>query len=336
MSAPAENEYEALQALVEARARGEVDGVWFDFRHAGLPANGWQPTTLWDFFEQLADVQFIPWEPNEKLSRPVAGIGASWKSDRVRPGDEVFIRSVERFRRGHGPLTDPHDNQELWAYLAIRRPDGAEEPIEGPVMFVPPDAMAAFSHHESFGRDEDYAEYLREHAVTFNKIGARTERLSEATNTASGREWLKLAQDMHSQAEDLLAARLVDWGDDARLLTDLAATAGYALAHAEAEERLVPKAELGLKASRDRLRATEAARKANTKDETRRIIAEAEAMCAANPQLSLNGCAQALAALFPNREARNISRSIHHLFEKRNLPSGRLEFRPKRGGHTAV
>lgn len=77
--------------------------------------------------------------------------------------------------------------------------------------------------------------------------------------------------------------------------------------------------------------ATAAAKKANTKADTPALLAAAKSACAMDSDLSLSRCARRLGEEF-DRDPRNVREGIKHLFELRQLPSGRREYRPKRSG----
>ncbi len=310
--------HKQLADILEQDRVGEIQGVRFDLRHPGLdPEVYFAPDFVWQLY--------------------AAGIRCPWNEDRSDPevkivdaGDRVFFHKVDKFNRGEGLLTDPHDAFDLWAYIAIERSSGQIDVLDEPISFVAKDAMGPYAETDGSDRDDGYREYIENHHVTFKKIAFRIERLRKSEQlTGEKGQWLKLADEMLSQAFEESEYFKENVKEDIGTLIDLVATAGYALARAESATTLMPLAQKALNARKSRAAATEAARRANLKADTPEMLSQASVMCVAEPNLSLTTCAKRLGEQF-GRDPRNVREAIKHLFERRQLPSGRLEYRPKR------
>lgn len=310
--------HEQLINILKHDRVGEIQGVRFDLQHPALdPEIYHAPDLIHQFY--FMGLRY-PWDedapaPEDKL---------------VNIGDRVFFHKVDRLNRGAGPLTDPHDAYEFWAYVGIERASGQIDILDEPAYYVPIDAMGPYSDYESIDRDEDFVPFIEHHKITFKKIAFRIDRLIKSEKlTGEKGEWLRLADDMLTQSVDEAEAVNESLKGEAEALIDLVATAAYALASAESAVRVAPLAKKALKAMQTRMAATEAARNANMKADTPDLLQAAKAMCGVDPNLSLTTCAKRLGERF-GRDPRNVRQTIKHLFEPRPLSSGHLEYRPKR------
>ena len=140
-----------LEAIIDAYRVGEVDGVKFDLRHHSIPPDVWHaPGAAYS-----GDVSY-PWMRD---TAPRAGAASNDDEDdfprslaaptdplvRIESGDAVSIKWIVDFDRREGPFVDPHDTEERWAYLLLKRADGTTMKLENPICFVPRDAMGPHS-----------------------------------------------------------------------------------------------------------------------------------------------------------------------------------------------
>jgi len=322
---------------------GTVDGIEFDFSGGGFmePAH-WRMATSLDWTGLT-----FPWDsafngtathmadPSDVTSSGAFTdlFGALAKIQRVRvyPGDKVIAKEIAGYRRGGNErLRDHHDNTDYSVTLMVIRADGSEIVRDERVGFVARDAMGPHSDYSGRERDSDYAEWVRDFHVDFEKIAHRIERLHVEDHMKG--EWMMLAHDMLGEVRDRLADSEFDKWSVGELV-DIAATAGYALAKAEAEAKLEPLAKAQLKTEAQRVRAAKVAADKRRKPDTPELLNAAKAMCKVDANLSLNRCATELAARF-GRDAANVRPMIRHLFERRKLPGGRPEYRPRRQGES--
>lgn len=271
-----------LAALLEAGREGVVDGVSFDLRHPSIPPE------LWHAPDGAYDIDL--WFPSERIETDADNefareSDAPWVQAEV--GDGISIAALRRFDRHEGPLADVHDTEEWWAHLRlIRRATGERIDLGGVMCFVPRDALGPHSPHIPPG-DEDYADYVEQHGITFEKIGRRIERLAASTKrrepamwaTINGvrarvseavlpllppdtevehgwayegpfgpaREWLTMADNAHCFAIEEVGALEEATSVDLVALLDTVAAAAYSLARAESELRVAPLAKNTLK-----------------------------------------------------------------------------------------
>jgi hypothetical protein len=357
-----ERPYRAIFEIFNKTRVGEIDGVSFDVRHPDLPVETWHAPDAW----YLNGLSF-PWDRDSKLAPddPPSGKDDPHRASEciVRPGDAISISRLENFHRGQGQLADRYDNEECYAYFEVKHRDGGRTQIGDPIRFVPMEAMGP--HSPYLDEDsEDYAAWVDNHRITFEKIARRIKRLAdpgarretryyvmrgekifeatkeEVENASEGTkvftsevrpdqwqgprgEWIRFADTMRWMAEDELADLSKGRELDLSMLIDLAASAGYALATAESESRIVPLAKGGLKARASLAKATSAARsRANPVREA------ASADIAANPKTSQGACVRRVAARL-GRGDREVARLIGSMFEWRDLPGGGREKRPK-------
>jgi len=303
---------------------GEIDGLRFDFRHPDLDRENWRaPTGIGALRLKL------PW--SDSLVDTFAGI---WPPDfEVRPGDTLLIDSVTSLEMpAADSFADPHDTTKKWVRVRLERPDGTTfRPVE-PVEFVAMDAMGPESDYHRLGEDLNGELPDWDLGIRFDKIILRMLRMEDARDDEDVGPWLRLALSMYEKVDDWLerfpqAASSVaaqpnslDYGP----LLDMVATAAYALAQAEAEDRIAPLARLGAKNKLSLKLASEGARarSAPVREEALRDIA-------ANPMTSQNACARRVAAKM-GRDPSSVSKVIATLFEWRTLPGGAQEKRPKR------
>lgn len=341
----------AFRYITDRDLVGVVDGIEFDFTGSGiLEAAHWRMATSlvwtgltfpWD--EEYAHVpipddiqldtatpeqanrlasELVPWFAQERDRRPQV---------RVYPGDKVLVNEFASYGRGgNDRLQDYHDITEYEVTLKVVRADGSEVLLEEKVGFVARDAMGPQSAYSYYVGDSDYADWVQDFRIDFEKIAHRIERLRGEGHMKG--EWMTLADDMLDHVRDRLTDSEFDKWSVGELV-DIAATAGYALAKAEAEGKLEPLAKAQLKAEAQRARATQAAANKRRKPDTPELLNAAQAMCIADANLSLNRCATEMATRF-GRDAANVRKLILPLFERRQLPGGRREYRPRRQGTT--
>jgi hypothetical protein len=338
--------------IVERDLVGVVDGIEFDFTGGGViePAHWRMATSLawtgltfpWDDeFSAVPipdDIQLttatpeqsnrlvselVPWFAQERDRRPQV---------RVHPGDKVIVSEVTSFwRGGNDRLQDYHDISEYEVTLKLIRADGNEVLLDEKVGFVARDAMGPQSAYSNYVGDSDYADWVQDFRIDFAKIAHRIERLRREDHMKG--EWMTLADDMLDHVRDRLTDKEFDaWSVDE--LVDIAATAGYALAKAEAEAKLEPLAKTQLRAEAQRMHAAKAGAMKRRKADTPELLNVAQAMCKADPNLSLNKCATELANRF-GRDTANVRPLVRPLFERRQLPGGKTEYRPRRVDGTA-
>ncbi len=323
-----------VQALLDGDLLGEVCGIGFDLRPPGLDLAEWRPGTL-------PTNLLFPWNGPQREADWLPGEVGSVSMITVSAGDKVFIGDVTAVGPSDVGLLDSHDVQEMQGHLSVRRASGEVKETHLILTFARPDAMRAYSPHQRAGFDPGLEAQLSAYGITFTKIRARARRLHKAMPTTHGgliirrhpehAELLALAHDL-AEKLDLVIERL-DEGQRlaAAEVAELAGGVGYAVGRAESTARLEPWARKALKARSDQREAVELAKIANTKDDTPQLVRDAQEMCAANSNLALTRCSKVLGDRY-GREPSNVRPLIRHLFEARTLPSGRLEYRPKRRG----
>ncbi|WP_293682785.1 hypothetical protein [uncultured Phenylobacterium sp.] len=176
-----------LQALLESDRKGIVDGVEFDFRHPSIPVE------LWHSPDAAYGVDFrFPSECEEADPED----RTAWEDEtpwvQAEVGDAVSIAELRRFDRHEGPLADLHDTEEWWAHLHLTRGRTGERiHLEGVMAFVPRDALGPHSPH-ILHPDEEYAAYVEQHHITFDKIRRRIARLIQSTSRREPAWWVTI------------------------------------------------------------------------------------------------------------------------------------------------
>lgn len=335
----------AVLEIVRGSLTGTVDGVEFDLTGGVIDPAHWRMSTdlYWTGLVFPWDDEFATTPDTIPSLPPMEPDAPKWHDEwfqthdermpvRVYRGDKVSVDKIRRWGRGgRTDWDDPHDKLEYGVRLKITRSDGTVVRIPESMTFVAKDAMGPHSEYVETD-DESYAEWIREFHITFDKIAHRVGRLFKAQQPHPG-EWLTLANNMVWEVRD----RLKDLEFDKMgvgEIADIAATAGYALSKAEAEAKLEPLARSEIKSQEQRARAAKAGAISRTKPDTPDLKRAAADMCRSDPNLSLNKCCQELATRF-GREPANVKRLVLHLFEKRHLPNGRTEYRPRREGSSA-
>jgi len=320
-----------LSKILDETRYGEVAGVKFDLQHPDMPS-----VTEW--FSPTGATPFgiaFPWDramhggSEELAAIEVTGGRQGWPVTQVYQGDTVTVRSVGRMYRGGGvpPLTDLHDDYEIWVGLNVIRPDGCVYEAQQAIGFVGRDAMEPYLDATLPDDDaEGLRGFLEYHTVKLEKVGRRIERLRAQQNGREQSEWLSFAAKAYALAIEQ-AGSIIEAPDDGEpwvieQLLDAATAAGYALGRSEALQ-IVPLARRGAVAQASQQAAAHAARR--RADPIRRLASE---IIKANPNISQGQCARQLAAA-TDRDQRSIARLISSLFEWRTLPGGGREKRPK-------
>ena len=309
-----------LRELLEGDRFGVIEGVSFDLRHERIPVE------LWTTSNEAWDVGFyFPSESGPNEGTDPISIAFDVHAE---PGDSISIAWFEHYCPPEGPLPNQHNMEEWWAHLQLKQPDGERTELEGHIRFVPRDALGPYSSH-LIDDDDGYADYMEPHAITFEKIGRRIERLKENSKLVEtwsefGAQSFEHASDLSFWLLDYLSAK-TSFNDFEALieLQDLTVAAGYALAQAEMELGIKPLALEGLKAKASRKPAHDARRKAGDP-----VRAAAKEYILENQKTSQGACARHVSQKLA-RDERAVNRTIADMFEERTTDKGVKEKRPK-------
>ena len=179
--------YSQLNHLVDSGKAGVIDGVHFDLRHPSIPHELWHcPVAAYCIM-----INF-PSNRSAGTSQSVLSPDIDDQFEQAEVGDTVSIAELARFDRGNGPLSDTHDTVEWWATLElIRQTTGERIALSGRVHFVPRDALGPHSPH-LLHDDEDFADYVAQHAISFGKIRLRISRLASAIKRRIPAKWARV------------------------------------------------------------------------------------------------------------------------------------------------
>lgn len=347
----------ALLEINDGSGVGDVDGVQFDLRsalsdggptarnwigdrvgleHYLLPPDVFSPFPIkrifswpWDrpdwpalWAARMAAPRMQGIDPQSPRGRRIMFVGMARNAPDVAvvSGDTVFVEEVELEQIGH-PLDPMEDRDQMIAWMAVRRSDGAVERTTRPMIYRRRSAFwgssgAAIHTLVERVRQRSGLAHIDDGVVSDDSPLNWDEAALHRTQHALGR--------LKDLAERLAPLRQ-QWPDEfATQLQAMAGcfvAAGYALAKAEAERDVIPYAERALDVEAGSRRGSRTRMKAG--DPVR-----AAALAVMTRNMSQGDCARRVADE-TGRTLRTVEHIISPMFEWRVLPGGAREKRPK-------
>ena len=317
--------YISYHSILQNLSSGKVDGVCINFSHPKLNLQ----THFWAHGFQSDELVFPSQFDENGNILPVLFPGREERDGGthlfLNRGDQVVVSDVVDFHLTENPeLEDDHDCNELEVKLQVIRANGEIVALKEPEIFIARDSMRPISDYaglDSIERPD--CGFGDTYHISIEKMFIRLARIAD-TNSPS--QWSRLAQNLKSNLQSrAFRTSTGRWQHPASI--EAGAAFGYALAKFEAELNLAPRVLAQLQAEAHRKRITKLAAARRTKPETLALKADARAMCEQDRNLSLTKCSRVLADKY-GRDQANVRRMIKSLFQKRQISSGRIEYRP--------